>query len=150
MDRPAPSAHRAAAVARRLGARGTVMAKPALTIPVWVTNTLRLQNRRGLAVSFPRFSGHPSAWSESHSVMKEERYATAVSAAVSAGVPARGRQLGQGQRPLGAGGRRRARCQHGVASDLGRQGPPGWGGRDDGLTTGEREGLRKLRRQGAE
>ena len=40
------------------------------------------------AMSFPRFSGHPSAWSESRSVMKEERYATEVSAAVSAGVPA--------------------------------------------------------------
>ena len=40
------------------------------------------------AVSFTRFSGHPSAWSESRSVMKEERYATEVSAAVSAGVSA--------------------------------------------------------------
>jgi hypothetical protein len=39
-------------------------------------------------MSFPRFSGHPSAWSESRSVTKEERYATEVSAAVSAGVPA--------------------------------------------------------------
>jgi hypothetical protein len=39
-------------------------------------------------MSFPRFSGHPSAWSESRSVMKEERYATEVSAALSAGVPA--------------------------------------------------------------
>jgi hypothetical protein len=42
----------------------------------------------GDRLRFPRFSGHPSAWSESRSVMKEERYATEVSAALSAGVPA--------------------------------------------------------------
>ena len=40
------------------------------------------------SLRFPRFSGHPSAWSESRSVMKEERYATAVSAALSARVSA--------------------------------------------------------------
>ena len=43
---------------------------------------------RRRVLSFPRFSGHPSAWSESRSVMKEERYATAVSAAVPGGVSA--------------------------------------------------------------
>ncbi len=41
-----------------------------------------------LDVRFPRFSGHPSAWSESRSVLKEERYATEVSAALSARVSA--------------------------------------------------------------
>lgn len=39
-------------------------------------------------VKFPRFSGHPSAWSASRSVTKEERYGTEVSGALSAGVPA--------------------------------------------------------------
>src|SRR2546430_1925616 len=43
---------------------------------------------RVTSLSFPRFSGHPSAWSAWRSVMKEERYATEVSAAVSAGVSA--------------------------------------------------------------
>ena len=42
----------------------------------------------GEDVRFPRFSGHPSGWSESRSVMKEERYATAVSAALPARVSA--------------------------------------------------------------
>jgi hypothetical protein len=39
-------------------------------------------------LSFPRFSGQPSAWSAWRSVLKEERYATAVSAALPARVPA--------------------------------------------------------------
>ena len=61
--------------ARKMGADDTV------------TVLEQIVERRG-RVSFPRFSGQPSAWSESRPVMKEERYATEVSEAVPAGVPA--------------------------------------------------------------
>lgn len=95
---------------------------------------------------FPRFSGHPSAWSESRSVMKEERHChRGISGppefrreAVSL-VKASGRSIKQ------------------VAGELGvsteslriwvRQDQLDRGERDDSLTTEEREELRKLRRQ---